>query len=87
MAYFGPSGNEDAFYQAGYKSSTQMPEYASKLGLDAYEYIRIKILSVWGYAQYVFLYEWTLYGDDGNGPKPEEPGEGEGTDPDAGEGE
>ena len=38
MAYFGPSGNEDAFYQAGYKSSTQMPEYASKLGLDAYEY-------------------------------------------------
>ncbi len=38
MAYFGPSGNEDAFYEAGYKSSVQMPEYVAKLGLDAYEY-------------------------------------------------
>lgn len=38
MAYFGPSGNEDAFYEAGYKSSVQMPEYTAKLGLDAYEY-------------------------------------------------
>ncbi|MBQ7900370.1 MAG: TIM barrel protein [Clostridia bacterium] len=38
MAYFGPSGNEDGFYEAGYKSSVQMPEYVSKLGLDAYEY-------------------------------------------------
>ena len=38
MAYFGPSGNEEAFYEAGYKSSLQMPEYVAKLGLDAYEY-------------------------------------------------
>ncbi len=38
MAYFGPSGNEDGFYKAGYKSSVQMPEYVRGLGLDAYEY-------------------------------------------------
>ena len=45
--------------------------------IEAYEYIRIKILSVWGYAQYTFTYEWTFYGDDGNGPKPEDNGANE----------
>lgn len=69
------------------RASVDGEDFVFPEGLDAYEYIRIKILSVWGYAQYVFLYEWTLYGDDGNGPKPEEPGEGEGTEPGTGEGE
>ena len=35
---FGPAGNDDAFYSAGYKSSEQMPEYLNKMGLNAYEY-------------------------------------------------
>ncbi|MBE7030566.1 MAG: endonuclease IV [Ruminococcaceae bacterium] len=38
MIKFGPSGNGDAFYAAGYKSSVQMPLYLSQIGLDAYEY-------------------------------------------------
>ena len=38
MAYFGPSGNEERFYELGYKSSLQMPEYVRSLDLDAYEY-------------------------------------------------
>ena len=38
MTKFGPSGNEEAFYAAGYKSSVQMPEYAHAMGLDLYEY-------------------------------------------------
>ena len=35
---FGPAGNDEAFYNSGYKNSEQMPEYLNKLGLDAYEY-------------------------------------------------
>lgn len=35
---FGPAGNDDAFYAAGYKNSEQMPEFLHKMGLDAYEY-------------------------------------------------
>lgn len=35
---FGPAGNDDDFYNAGYKNSEQMPEYLHKIGLDAYEY-------------------------------------------------
>lgn len=35
---FGPAGNDDSFYEAGYKKSYQMPEYLNKIGLDAYEY-------------------------------------------------
>lgn len=35
---FGPAGNDESFYQAGYKNSEQMPEYLNKVGLDAYEY-------------------------------------------------
>ncbi len=35
---FGPAGNDDSFYEAGYKKSYQMPEYLNKVGLDAYEY-------------------------------------------------
>ena len=37
-ALFGPAGNGDLFYQNGYKSSEQMPEFLNKYGLDAYEY-------------------------------------------------
>ena len=37
-ALFGPAGNGDLFYQSGYKSSEQMPEFLNKYGLDAYEY-------------------------------------------------
>lgn len=35
---FGPAGNDDSFYEAGYKKSYQIPEYLNKVGLDAYEY-------------------------------------------------
>lgn len=38
MAKFGPAGNDDDFYKAGYKNSEQMPEFLSKMGLNAYEY-------------------------------------------------
>ena len=36
--FFGTAGNADSFYEAGYKDTTQAPEYLSSLGLDAYEY-------------------------------------------------
>lgn len=35
---FGPAGNDEAFYSAGYKNSEDMPKYLSEIGLDAYEY-------------------------------------------------
>ena len=35
---FGPAGNDESFYEAGYKKSEQMPEFLNKMGLDAYEY-------------------------------------------------
>ena len=35
---FGPAGNDDAFYNAGYKNSEDMPKFLSEIGLDAYEY-------------------------------------------------
>ncbi len=35
---FGPGGNPDGFYNEGYKASTDMPAYLSKIGLNAYEY-------------------------------------------------
>ena len=35
---FGPSGNSESFYEQGYKSSAQMPEWLGKMGLSAYEY-------------------------------------------------
>jgi len=35
---FGPAGNDDAFYAAGYKNSEQMPMFLAEMGLDAYEY-------------------------------------------------
>jgi len=35
---FGPSGNSEMFYNAGYKRSTQMPSYLKELGLEWYEY-------------------------------------------------
>lgn len=35
---FGPSGNSKKFYEEGYKSSLQMPQWLGSLGLDAYEY-------------------------------------------------
>ena len=35
---FGPAGNPESFYAAGYKNSEQMPKYLSEIGLDAYEY-------------------------------------------------
>lgn len=38
MIWFGPSGNSEKFYQEGYKSSWQMPEWLAKMGLNAYEY-------------------------------------------------
>lgn len=46
-AQFGPGGNSDAFYAAGYKASVEMPEWLSKMKLSAYEYqsthgVRIK---------------------------------------------
>ncbi len=38
MIKFGPAGNDDEFYNMGYKNSEQMPEFLSKKGLNAYEY-------------------------------------------------
>ena len=35
---FGPAGNAESFYAAGYKNSEQMPKYLCEIGLDAYEY-------------------------------------------------
>lgn len=37
-ALFGPAGNPDAFYQAGYKASVNIPEWLAGQGLTAYEY-------------------------------------------------
>lgn len=38
FAQFGPAGNPDAFYEAGFKASADMPEWLAGLKLDAYEY-------------------------------------------------
>ena len=35
---FGPAGNDDVFYNAGYKDSLDMPKFLYEMGLDAYEY-------------------------------------------------
>ena len=37
MVRFGPGGNCDWFYESGYKNTFQIPEFLSKIGLDAYE--------------------------------------------------
>ncbi len=37
-AIFGPAGTSDSFSMMGYKNSLQVPEYLSKMGLDAFEY-------------------------------------------------
>ena len=37
-ALFGPAGNADAFYEAGFKSTYQAPAWLASLGLTAYEY-------------------------------------------------
>lgn len=38
MIRFGPSGNCEAFYNAGYKESAQAPQWLNGMGLNAYEY-------------------------------------------------
>ena len=38
QAIFGPGGNSEAFYNAGYKSSLQAPDFVKSLGLGAYEF-------------------------------------------------
>ncbi len=38
MIRFGPSGNCKRFYDEGFKSSVEAPEWLSKQGLTAYEY-------------------------------------------------
>ena len=37
-ALFGPAGNADAFYEAGFKSTYQAPAWLASMGLTAYEY-------------------------------------------------
>lgn len=37
MIKFGPAGNCRMFYDKGYKSTVQMPEFLQEIGLDAYE--------------------------------------------------
>ncbi len=37
MVKFGPGGNCEMFYSQGYKNTFQIPEFLSKVGLDAYE--------------------------------------------------
>lgn len=38
MIRFGPAGNGNSFYEAGHKSSLEIPEYLADVGLNAYEY-------------------------------------------------
>ena len=38
MTRFGPAGNSESFTQTGYKTSSQVPEYLEKMGLNAFEY-------------------------------------------------
>lgn len=38
MIKFGPSGNGEAFYNAGYKHTEQAAKYCKERGLDCYEY-------------------------------------------------
>lgn len=38
MIRFGPAGNSESFYDEGYTSSLQVPEYLVEKGLTAYEY-------------------------------------------------
>lgn len=38
QAVFGPGGNSESFYAAGYKSTADAPEFLSKMGLGAYEF-------------------------------------------------
>lgn len=35
---FGPSGNSEAFYEAGYKRTKDAPKWLSEMGLNAFEY-------------------------------------------------
>lgn len=37
-AKFGPGGNSEIFYSAGYKSTLEAPAFLKEYGLDAYEY-------------------------------------------------
>ena len=37
-AIFGPGGNSESFYAAGFKSTTQAPQFLAGLGLGAYEF-------------------------------------------------
>ncbi|MDF2568750.1 MAG: nfo [Sporomusa sp.] len=38
FAQFGPAGNPDAFYEAGFKASADIPKWLDGLSLTAYEY-------------------------------------------------
>ncbi|ADQ04986.1 Xylose isomerase domain-containing protein TIM barrel [Caldicellulosiruptor owensensis OL] len=38
MIRFGPAGNSQSFYNAGYKSSVDAPKWLNSIGLSAYEY-------------------------------------------------
>lgn len=38
LAKFGPGGNSEAFYNAGFNSSADAPAWLKSIGLDAYEY-------------------------------------------------
>lgn len=38
MIKFGPAGNDEEFYNSGFKNSEQMPEFLAIRGLTAYEY-------------------------------------------------
>lgn len=38
MIRFGPAGNSQAFYDAGFESSLDIPRFLARVGLNAYEY-------------------------------------------------
>lgn len=38
MTRFGPAGNSQSFYDAGHKSSVEVPRWLYSIGLSAYEY-------------------------------------------------
>ena len=37
-AIFGPGGNSESFYAAGYKATVQAPQFLAGMGLGAYEF-------------------------------------------------
>ncbi len=46
MVRFGPSGNDDLFYETGHKKSLEAPKWLAEQGLSAYEYSLTKGINI-----------------------------------------